>query len=45
MNEHGAEPAGVFGYCANVHSLGDFLESFPSLENKARAIIKAGKKN
>ncbi|KAG2216822.1 hypothetical protein INT45_013894 [Circinella minor] len=37
------EPGDVFGYCANVHSLCDYQELFPSVEDKARAIKKAGK--
>ncbi|KAG2214828.1 hypothetical protein INT45_009802 [Circinella minor] len=36
-------PADIFGYCANVYSYNDFQESFPSAEDKQKAIKKAGK--
>ncbi|KAI7847150.1 hypothetical protein BDC45DRAFT_527016, partial [Circinella umbellata] len=39
----GNGPADVFGYCADVHSLGDFRESFLSAEDKKKAIQKSGK--
>ncbi|KAI7846749.1 hypothetical protein BDC45DRAFT_528368, partial [Circinella umbellata] len=42
INNRGNGPADVFGYCANVHSLGDFREAFPSAEDKKKAIQKAG---
>ncbi|KAI7846585.1 hypothetical protein BDC45DRAFT_562798 [Circinella umbellata] len=35
--------ADVFGYCANIHSLSDFQESFPSTEDKEETIRKAGR--
>ena len=42
MNAQGDGPVDVFGYCANVHSYNDFQESFPSTEDKQKAIKKAG---
>ncbi|KAG2206064.1 hypothetical protein INT45_010936 [Circinella minor] len=42
MNDHGDGPADIFGYCANVYSYNDFQESFPSTEDKQKAIKQAG---